>query len=30
MFRTRRNQTDLEEIKCWSDKIFKAACVWVC
>ena len=30
MFRTRRNQTDREEIKCWSDRIFKAACGWVC
>jgi len=30
MFRTRRNQTDLEEIKCWSGNIFKAACGWVC
>jgi hypothetical protein len=30
MCRTRRNQTDLEEIKCWSDRILKAACAWVC
>jgi hypothetical protein len=27
--RTRRNQIGLEEVKCWSDRIFKAACGWV-
>jgi len=30
MSRTRRNQTGLEEVKCWRDRIFRAACGWVC
>jgi hypothetical protein len=29
MCRTRRYQTDLDAIKCWSDRILKVACGWV-
>jgi hypothetical protein len=30
MCRTRHYQTDLDTIKCWSDRTLKVACAWVC